>query len=277
MATSPAMAIDPALLWDFNDPALSERRFVAALAGASADEALILQTQIARSHGLRRDFERARQVLQGLTLQLAGAGAEARARHALELGRSYASATHGPDAQTEAHQALARGHYNQALAIARQARLDDLAVDAIHMLAFVDTAPLDQLKWADAALDLVLVTDQPAAQRWLASIRNNRGLALHKLGRLHEALAEFKSAQLLREQGSNERSKRIARWMVAWTLRGLGQSDLALSMQLQLASEADAAQQPDRYVFEELEALSLVQGNSERAAYYAGRRAALPN
>lgn len=271
-----AMAIDLGALWDFRDPARSEQRFRDALAGARGDDALVLQTQIARSLGLRRDFDGARALLAVIGPAVAGAGPEARARHALELGRSFASATHPADAVTAASKAQARAHYQQALAIAREARLDGLAVDAIHMLAFVDTAPADQLKWADAALAVVLASDQPAAQRWQASIRNNRGVALHQLGRLDEALAEFERALALREQGSDPAAQRVARWMVAWTLRGLGRADQALALQLQLAREGDAAQQPDPYVFEELETLYRDRGDLDRAAEFAARRAALP-
>ena len=65
-----------------------------ALATAIGDDALILQTQIARTYGLRNDFQKAREILHGIEPQLAFAGAEARARHALELGRTYASAAH---------------------------------------------------------------------------------------------------------------------------------------------------------------------------------------
>ncbi len=87
------MALDLAGLWDFAQPALSEQRFVAALADASGDEALILRTQIARSHGLRKDFTRARVELLQLQLQLepdlAGASAEAQTRHALELASHW--------------------------------------------------------------------------------------------------------------------------------------------------------------------------------------------
>ncbi|MDP1535253.1 MAG: hypothetical protein Q8L92_16880, partial [Rubrivivax sp.] len=131
-----AQAIDLAALWDFRDPALSEARFRSALQTAGADDALILQTQIARSHGLRRDFDKARELLSALQPALATAGFEARARHALEWGRSLASATHAPASQTEASRAAARSAYLQALQIARAGQLDGLAVDAIHMLAF---------------------------------------------------------------------------------------------------------------------------------------------
>ena len=147
-----AMAIDFAPLWDFNKPDLSEQRFRAALETATGDDALILQTQIARSYGLRKDFAKARDVLKSIEKNVPAAGPEARARYALELGRTHASATHPPELQTVGSRKLARASYESALAIARSAHLDALAIDAIHMLAFVDTAPADQLKWGQEAL-----------------------------------------------------------------------------------------------------------------------------
>lgn len=268
-------AIDLAPLWDFSNPALSEQRFRAALATAQGDDALILQTQIARTHGLRKDFAKAREVLAAAEPALAGAGFEARARHALELGRSHASATHPRATQTAQSQALARAAFEQALALARAGRLDGLAVDAIHMLAFVDTAPADQLKWAQAALAVVESSSQPAARRWEASIRNNFGLALHELGRHGEALVQLEQALALREQGTNALSIHIARWMVARTLRLLGRGDEALALQLRLERERAAAGAPDLHVFAELELLYRGRGDTERAAHYAAQHAAL--
>jgi tetratricopeptide (TPR) repeat protein len=272
---SPAPAIDLAPLWDFKDPAGSELRFRAALATAQGDDALILQTQIARSFGLRRDFDQARAVLTAIQPQLATAGAEARVRHALEWGRSWSSATHPPATQTDDARAQARHAYESALAIAREGHLDGLAIDALHMLAFVDTAPADQLKWAQAALAVVDASTQPAAKRWEASLRNNLGYALHQLGRLDEALTQFRRALTLREQQGDAGSVRVARWMIAWTLRGLKRDDEALSMQLQLEVDGDAAGQPDPYVYEELETLYGARGDEARAALYAGKRRAL--
>jgi len=43
------MRIDISKLWDFSDPELSEERFRSTLETASPDDALILQTQIART------------------------------------------------------------------------------------------------------------------------------------------------------------------------------------------------------------------------------------
>ena len=271
--TSSAMAMDLGALWDFNNPALSEQRFRAALTSAQGDDALILQTQIARTYGLRKDFAQAQQLLQSLAPTMAQAGAEARTRYALEQGRALASGKHDPQALTPEAKAQARAHYQRALDTARGAQLDALAIDAIHMFAFLDTAPADQLKWGEAALAVVLQSQQPEVRKWEASVRNNIGYALHQLGRYPEALAQFEQALALREQGSNASATRVARWMVAWTLRSLQRLDEALAIQLRLETECAAAGEPDPYVFEELEVLYQAKGDMERAAHYARLKA----
>ncbi|HEY9064155.1 MAG TPA: tetratricopeptide repeat protein [Burkholderiaceae bacterium] len=268
-----AAAVDLAALWDFAKPELSEQRFRAALAGASPDDALILQTQIARTHGLRGEFAKAREILRSVEPQLAAASAEVKVRYALELGRSYASPAHPAESQTPEARERARGAYQQALDQAKAAQLDGLAVDALHMFAFVDTAPADQLRWGREALAVVEASNQEAAKRWEASIRNNVGLALHQLGRYDEALAELNAALALRERGSNPQAVREARWMVAWTLRALGRTDEALAIQLRLERENDAAGMRDEYVYEELAELYKRKGDAERAAHYAALHA----
>jgi Tfp pilus assembly protein PilF len=268
------MALDLTTLWDFDRPEVSEQRFREALSRASGDDALILQTQIARTYGLRKDFDRARGILKDIEPAIGSAGGEARARYELELGRTYASATHPPEAQTPQNRERARSAYMAALAAARAAQLDGLSIDAIHMLAFVDTAPEDQLRWAREALAVVESSSQPAAKRWEASIRNNLGYALHQLGRYDEALVQFRQAVAIRERGTNPQATRTAHWMVARTLRVMGRADEALEVQLRLERECDAAGQPDPYVFEELEALFRAKGDEARARHYADRKKA---
>ena len=275
-ASPSLMAIDLAPLWNFSDPAASEQRFRAALASARGDDVLILQTQIARTYGLRGNFARAREILDGIEPALHSAGAEVRVRHALELGRSWASATHPDASQTPDAKARARAAYQRAFELAQAAQLDGLAIDALHMLAFVDTAPADQLKWGQRALALVETSPQPAAKAWEASLRNNVGLALHQLGRFDEALAQFQRALVLRERGTDAEATRIAHWMVAWTLRVLGRADDALAIQLRLERECDAARAPDRHVYAELELLYRARGDADRARAYADKRGALP-
>lgn len=267
-----AMAIDLAPLWDFAQPALSEQRFRAALATAQGDDVLILQTQIARSLGLRSKFDGARALLREIEPKLATAGPEARVRWQLEWGRSHASAAHPKDTVTPAQRVLAREAYQAALDTARDARLDGLAIDAIHMFAFTDEGPVAGERWAREALALAAGSTQPAARRWEPSIRNNLGMALHGQGRYGEALVEFRQALALREQrGDDAQALGVARWMVAWTLRALGRVDEALAIQQQLERDTAAAGRPDVYVFEELEALHRARGEAVLAQAYADR------
>jgi len=271
LMTGAAMAIDVNAFWDFDKPAVSEERFRAALATATGDDALILKTQIARSWGLRRDFERTRAVLAEIEPALKTAGAEARTRYWLELGRSYSSATHDAASQTEEVKVRARAAYDNALAAAREGALDYLAIDVVHMYAFVDRTPQSGLKWADQGLAILQASTQPDAKNWEASLRHNRGYALQRLERYDEALSEFRASQSAREKQGRPGGIRVAQWMIANTYRLMGRLDEAREIQLRLERECDEAKDPDPYVFEELEAIYNAQGNAERAAHYAAR------
>ncbi len=263
--------LDLAALWDFNNPALSEQRFRAALAGASGDEVLILQTQIARSHGLRREFETARKLLASVQQQLAGAGAEARVRHALEWGRAHASGRHPPESVDDAAKDEARRSWQQALTLAREAAMDDLAIDAIHMFAFIDTAPAQQQQWAEQALAVVLASTQPGAQRWEASVRNNLGYALQQQGQHAAALVQYQQALALRRAASNAHNTLVAGYMVAHSLRLLGRGEEALVMQQQLLRDSEALGAVDPYVLDELALLHRARGDAVPADAAAAR------
>ena len=266
------MTIDISKLWDFNKPELSEERFRSALSTASGDDALILQTQIARTYGLRRNFSQAQQILADIEPHMQNAGNASKVHYYLELGRTYASAAHPPESQTAEAQEQARSAFMQAAALAQDGKLDSLAIDALHMMTFVDTAPAEQLEWNRRALALMRSTSQPDAMKWEGSLRNNTGYALYLLERYEDALAEFKLALAAYERNGNPRNVRIAHWMIAWTLRALGWLNEAVEVQLRLEKEWDEAGEPDPYVFEELELLYQALGEREKAAHYAARR-----
>jgi tetratricopeptide (TPR) repeat protein len=264
--------MDIASLWNHADPAGSEAKFRAALKKATGDTALILQTQIARTHGIRQQFDQARNILE--TLNLTGAGPEANTNYWLELGRTFCSATHDEASQTDETRDQARTAFTRAFELARDAKLDVLAIDALHMMGFVDTAPKELLDWNQKTLAFMEASPDPKAQTWAGSLHNNVGYALHQVGRLEEALEQFKLALTAREKKGEVRGVRIAHWMIAWTLRGLERFNEAIEIQLRLEREWDADGQPDLYVFEELVALYEATGDAARTEHYRAKRAA---
>ena len=269
-----AVTVDLNQLWNFSDPEASERAFRAALQHASGDDALILSTQIARTLGMRRRFADATHILRELDATAAAAGPLARAYHALESARTLVSTSHPADGISPEARLAAHDLYLRAIEHAYAAGDDAVAIDAMHMLAVVETASEAQLKWNFEALELARESDQPAACRWEASLRNNIGCALHAVERHEESLAHFRAAADLREEAGQVAEHRVARWMVARTLRALGHLQDALDMQQELESELAAHGKPDPYVFEELEILHRTLGDSARAADYAARRRA---
>jgi tetratricopeptide (TPR) repeat protein len=266
-----AMTIDVSRLWNYGDPALSARRFEEALAGASADDAFILRTQIARTWGLRRDFERARAILAQLEPELSQRSAEAKVRYALELGRTYASAAHAPETMTAEQRGLGRVQYLRAFETAKAAQLDNLAIDALHMMVYVDTDPADQLAWNYKALAYLEHSSQPDARKWEGSLRNNAGEASRVAGNYDEALRQFRLSLAAYDRTGNPVNVRIAHWMIARTLRDMKRFDEAIAIQLRLEREFDDAGEPDPYVFEELEQLYRATGNVSEAGRYAER------
>ena len=267
-----AAPLDLRALWDFDHPELSEQRFRDRLPAASPEQALILQTQIARSLGLRQRLDEARALLQSLRPQLDAAGPEARVRWQLEWGRTWASAVHDRNTLAEADRQRARGAFRTAADTARGAGLDALAVDALHMLPFTTTDLAQDLAWNQEALAVALASPQADAQRWEASLRNNLGVTLNDLGRHAEALAMLQQAlDALQRQQAPVTRQRIGHWMVANTLRRLGRIDEALAIQQRLDRDNAADGTPDPYVFEELVLLHRARGEAALAADYEAR------
>jgi tetratricopeptide (TPR) repeat protein len=263
------MTLDVSSLWDHSKPELSEQRFRDAMKTASADDALILQTQIARTYGVRKDFARAREVLASIKDPVRNGSPEAQVRYLLELGRTYASAAHPPEAQTPENKKMAGSLYTQAFDAAQKARLDYLAIDALHMMSFVDTEPKSQLDWDLKAVAYMEGSSQLEAKKWEGSLRNNVGYAKHLLGQYDEALVQFRLSLAAHERAGSVRSARIAHWMIAWTLRAQGKFQEAIDIQLRLEREWAQAGDPDPYVFEELEHLYRATKDSVRADSYA--------
>jgi tetratricopeptide (TPR) repeat protein len=170
-------------LWDFGDPAGSERRLVAEAASrphTDAERAELL-TQQARALGLQERFAAGQALLESLGQS---ADAAVRTRVKLEAGRLLNSAGHAEEAVTE---------FEDAAALARSGGLLFLEIDALHMLAIADRARSRER--AAEAIDRALAAPDDRTRRWLVSLYNNLGCSYSEAGDLDQALAAFLQAQ----------------------------------------------------------------------------------
>lgn len=256
-------------LWDYSNPALSEQRFRDTIKTVSKDDGLILQTQIARTYVLRKDFVRAREILTSIQDEVKKGSAELKVWYFLELGRTYISALHTPDAHALDNKEKARSAYTQAFEVAKEARLDYLAIDALHMMTVVDTDPTAQIGWNLKALTYLKTSSQPEARRWAGSLYHNIGEAEYLLGKYDEAVINFMRALVEYELLGSAQDIRNARWQIARVFRAQRRFEDAIDIQLRLEQEWEQAGHPDPRVLEELEHLFRETNDTARADMYA--------
>ncbi|MEL6184867.1 MAG: hypothetical protein AAFU79_09600 [Myxococcota bacterium] len=243
---------------------------------AAALEGSRIRAQEARSLQLSGDFDGARAVLEAHRETFRAAGSEGEARYWLEWGRTFVSHRHAPDLLGPEALDAARDAYERSRRISRASGHDALRVDALHMMAFVDSSPEEQEAWTRRALKVALASRQSEARRWEASLRSNLGEALYDLGRFEPALVEFQSALALRQaQGAPAPALRDAEWHVARALRQLGHTQRALSLQQRISAEAWKADAPRPYFYEELALLYAAVGDEARAEHFAEHGRAL--
>lgn len=260
-------------LWDFRDPAASEVRFRAALdtLRPTGDRSRIAQllSQIARTQGLRRDFDAARRTLDEAEALLAGHDLPvARLRCQLERGRTFDSPVHPADAKDTT---AARRCFLQVFEDGQRLGIHGLAMDAAHMLGIVEP-PDAALDWNRRAIALAEASPDPDAQAWLGSLYNNTGWAYHERGDFATALALFEKARDWRAARGVAGPLRIARWCVARCLRSLGRLDEALAIQRDLvAAYAAAGEEEVGYAAEEIGECLLALGRADEARPWFAR------
>lgn len=250
-------------LWDYSYPDRSETRFREALARFPEDgpARLELLTQIARAQGLQRKFEEAHQTLDEVEKRLGNVASRPNVRYLLERGRVFNSSGY-PD--------RARPFFEQAWELAKQLAEDFYAVDAIHMLAIV--APTDQsLTLNLQAINLAESSQQERARYWLGSLYNNTGWSYHGMGDYASALEIFQKGEAWQRAMQRVSETRIAAWCVARTMRSLERFEEALSGQLRLEAEFEAAGETDGYVFEEIAECLLALERPQAARPYFSR------
>ena len=261
-----SMAADIDALWDYAKPAESEARFREALKTETGDAALEIETQIARTFSMRRDFVRANSMLDAVAARTSGNTApRVRIRYLLERGRTLNSS-----GQFEKAKPL----FSDAFQLAQRENEVLLAIDAAHMFGF--SKNLDEaMSWNQVAMRLALASELPRAIRWRASIANNMGSTERDRGNLDAAARHFDAALKAHQATGTPLQVRIAWWQVANVKRLQGKLDDALAIQLRLEQEMLAAKEPDEYVYEELAALNTALMRPDEAAKYTEKQNSL--
>jgi len=290
--SDPTGEVDIDALWEFGDPAESERRFRAALAalerpagdgaGDATHRALVLElrTQIARTYSFRRRFEDAHALLDEVERETASLNARrVRVRLLLERGRAFNSA--GDPARARQLFIDAWRHASDEDGIGAEGskgvidrmRLEGLAVDAAHMVAITHGGTDEAIDWNRRGLELARRSADAKARALIPAMINNAAWDLHALGRLDEALTLFREA--LDEWSKRQRQPqiRIARWSVARCLRSLGHHEEAIELQQALLAEHDAAGTCDGFVLEEMGELLAALDRVEEARPFFRRAA----
>ena len=194
--------------------------------------------------------------------QLAGAGPRPHLRYLLERGRTFNSS---------GDQDKARGLFVQAWEEAGAAGMEGLAVDAAHMAAITCSGTPAAIDWNLHGLAMARASQDAKARALLPAMLNNTAWDLHEMGRFSEALRLFEEAQSEWEKRGKLPRIQVARWSVARCLRSLGRYDEALSIQLALEAEHNAAGTADGYVYEEIAENLAALGRPEAAQPYWGR------
>lgn len=168
-------------LWDPDDAAASEQRLRARI-GTTRDrrESEELATQLARAQALQGRFDEGRRTLDALE----PTEDVALARVDLERGRIL---------KLERTPLLSVRHFRLALELAERAGDDFLVVDAIHLLALVDTDDVEG--WTARGLSVLERVDDPRTLRWGFALRRILGQYLAEAGRWDEAFRELHAAE----------------------------------------------------------------------------------
>lgn len=253
-------------MWDYSDPAATRAKFLEVLplaeAAGDADYRNELLTQIARTHGLNSEFDTAHVLLDDVEKALPSTGPTVRVRYLLERGRAFNSGKKPADSAPL---------FAEAWDLARKHALHGYAVDAAHMLGIVEQGE-KALHWNEEAMRYAEHCGDERAARWLGSLYHNIGMTYHEMKRHEDALSVWRKGLAFHEQRkSPERSVYIARWMVGYGLRYVGDTKGALELQRGLRLDYDNSELEDTgFVAEEIgECLHALGRPDEARPFFA--------
>lgn len=267
-------------LWDYADPAGTEKKFNKLLANPTSSDNptyyLQLQTQISRTYSLRSEFEQAHTILDGVETKLTGDGIVT-VRYLLERGRCFNS-------NNQPTQAMSL--FERAALIAENIGAEYYWIDALHMLGIAAPEP-DQLGWHLKGVAAARNCTDKRARNWEGSLLNNIGWTYFEQKAYQNALKTFEETASFYENKPKHLDRyQTAQWSIAKTLRILNRptEGLAILQKLEADGIMDgfteeeigecllALDQPDdakpyfKWAYDKLSQISWVTTDTERMA-----------
>ena len=250
-------------LWNYDNPAETEKKFSEILpqAESSGDTSYLIQliTQIARTQGLQMKFDDAHKTLDRAKELNPQNYDAAYIRYLLERGRTYNSSK---------VKDRARELFLEAYNFGLTRNLDNYTIDAAHMMGIVEQAD-ESLKWNETAIKLAEGSHEQKARKWLGPLYNNTGWTYFDMKEFDKALDMFERNVEWHTSMQSKIPLIGAKWSVARVLREIGNTDEALTMQLDLIDELkEKGIEQDGYVFEEIGECLLLKNKKEDSKPY---------
>ncbi len=127
----------------------------------------------------------------------------------------------------------------------------------------------ESLKWNETAIKLAEGSHEQKARKWLGPLYNNTGWTYFDMKEFDKALDMFERNVEWHTSMQSKIPLIGAKWSVARVLREIGNTDEALTMQLDLIDELkEKGIEQDGYVFEEIGECLLLKNKKEDSKPY---------
>jgi tetratricopeptide (TPR) repeat protein len=250
-------------LWDYNNPAETERKFRSLLQQAESsqdfDYLAQLLTQIARCQALQGHFDSAHATLDSAERIITSNDLKlANVRYFLERGRTFNS---------NGQPGTAMPLFHKTYELADEQRQMRYAIDAVHMIAIAEKEPGDQIAWN--LKGIAMAESDPVEKVWLHALLNNIGESYLLVNDYENAYQSFhRLAELQKETRSEADMYTVKDEAKAHRL--YGKPDASLALMDPILTKLLSENKDDGYIRQEMaEALYALGKTNEAKPHFA--------
>ena len=240
-------------MWNYSDPAATERKFREILPAAekSGDISYHAQllTQVARAQGLQGRYDEAMATLNDASAVTRDDMTLAHVRNFLERGRVLNSSG---DPTTAMHS------FKEAWKWAESEHYWKYAIDAVHMMGIAAPTPQEQIEWNLRGIEMV--AQHPEQKGWLHAPDNNLGESYAKAGDYRSALGAFEKLAAINGNDMYTMKDR------ARMLRFMDRVGRATEIIRPIHDRLERDGKPDGWISEEYAECVLAAGRADEAA-----------